>query len=132
MIKLLRFMKPFRMALILVLVLAFVQSMANLYLPKMMADIVDNGIVKGDTGYIWSTGALMLLVTIGGVISAIIGSFFAARVATGFGKIISEWAWSRHQTISALTATGPVIRSCSTGWRRSWSGTDGNSSRCTG
>jgi len=88
MIKLLRFMKPFRMALILVLVLAFVQSMANLYLPKMMADIVDNGIVKGDTGYIWSTGALMLLVTIGGVISAIIGSFFAARVATGFGKII--------------------------------------------
>jgi ATP-binding cassette subfamily B multidrug efflux pump len=88
MIKLLRFMKPYRMALILVLVLAFVQSMANLYLPKMMADIVDNGIVKGNTGYIWSTGALMLLVTIGGVISAIIGSFFAARVATGFGKII--------------------------------------------
>src|SRR5579864_3848301 len=88
MIKLLRFMKPYRMALILVLVLAFVQSMANLYLPRMMADIVDNGIVKGDTGYIWSTGALMLLVTIGGVIAAIIGSFFAARVATGFGKII--------------------------------------------
>src|SRR5713101_2232007 len=88
MIKLLRFMKPYRMALILVLVLAFVQSMANLYLPRMMADIVDNGIVKGDTGYIWSIGVLMLLVTLGGVICAVIGSFYAARVATGFGKII--------------------------------------------
>src|SRR6266849_1874348 len=100
MIKLLRFMKPYRMALILVLVLAFVQSMANLYLPRMMADIVDNGIVKGDTGYIWSTGALMLLVTIGGVIAAIIGSFFAARVATGFGKIIRAQIFNRVEHFS--------------------------------
>ncbi|HVB75980.1 MAG TPA: ABC transporter ATP-binding protein [Ktedonobacteraceae bacterium] len=88
MIKLLRFMSPYRMTLVLVLVLAFAQSMANLYLPTLMANIVDYGIVKEDTGYIWRTGGLMLLVTIGGVICAIIGSFFAARVATGFGKII--------------------------------------------
>ncbi|HEY7350446.1 MAG TPA: ABC transporter ATP-binding protein [Ktedonobacterales bacterium] len=88
MITLLRFMKPYRLALALVLVLAFAQSMANLYLPTLMADIVDNGIVKGDTGYIWGVGGLMVLVTIGGVIAAIIGSFYAARIATGFGKII--------------------------------------------
>src|SRR5260370_17103685 len=100
MIKLLRFMKPYRMALILVVLLAFVQSMANLYLPRMMADIVDNGIVKGDTGYIWSTGALMLLVTIGGVIAAIIGSFFAARVAIGFGKIIRAQIFNRVEHFS--------------------------------
>ena len=54
----------------------------------MMADIVDKGVVKGDTGYIWRIGGLMLLVSIAGVICAVIGSFFAARVATGFGKII--------------------------------------------
>ncbi len=88
MFKLLRFMKPYRLALTLVLVLAFAQSMANLYLPTLMADIVDNGIVKNDTGYIWRVGGLMLLVTIGGTIAAIIGSFYAARTATGFGKII--------------------------------------------
>jgi ATP-binding cassette subfamily B multidrug efflux pump len=88
MMKLLRFMKPYRMALVLVLVLAFAQSMANLYLPTLMADIVDKGIVNHDTGYIWGTGGWMLLVTIGGVIAAIIGSFFSSRVATGFGKII--------------------------------------------
>ena len=95
MIKLLRFMKPYRMIVVLVLVLAFAQSMANLYLPTLMADIVDKGIVTGDTGYIWRTGGLMLLVTIGGVICAIIGSFFAARVATGFGKIIRAQIFNR-------------------------------------
>ncbi|HEX6779264.1 MAG TPA: ABC transporter ATP-binding protein [Ktedonobacterales bacterium] len=88
MFKLLRLIKPYRMALVLVLVLAFAQSMANLYLPTLMADIVDKGIVKNDTGYIWRVGGLMLLVTIGGVIAAIIGSYYAARTATGFGKII--------------------------------------------
>ena len=81
-------MKPYRLSVALVLVLAFAQSMANLYLPTMMADIVDNGVVKGDTNYIWRVGGLMLLVTIGGTICAIIGSFFASRTATGFGKII--------------------------------------------
>jgi ATP-binding cassette subfamily B protein len=88
MIKLLRFMKPYRWTLVLVLVLAFAQSMANLYLPNLMADIVDNGIVNKDVGYIWREGGLMLLVTLGGTIAAIIGSFFSARVATGFGKIV--------------------------------------------
>jgi ATP-binding cassette subfamily B multidrug efflux pump len=88
MIKLLRFMKPYRGPLMVVLVLAFAQSLANLYLPTLMADIVDNGIIKKDIGYIWGVGGLMLLVTLGGTIAAIAGSFFAARVATGFGKII--------------------------------------------
>src|SRR6266700_2947938 len=88
MIKLLRFMQPYRLTLVLVLVLAFAQSMSNLYLPKLMADIVDSGIAKADIGYIWRVGGLMLLITIAGTICAIIGSFFSSRVATGFGKII--------------------------------------------
>ncbi len=88
MIRLLRFMKPYRWALVVVVVLAFAQSMANLYLPNLMADIVDNGIVNKDIAYIWREGGLMLLVTLGGTVAAIIGSFFSSRVATGFGKII--------------------------------------------
>ena len=88
MIKLLRFMKPYRALLTLVIVLAFLQAIANLYLPTLFADIVDNGIVKGDTGYIWRTGGLMLLVTLGGTIAAVVGIFFSSQVATGFGKII--------------------------------------------
>jgi ATP-binding cassette subfamily B multidrug efflux pump len=88
MMKLLRLMKPYRMSLVVVVVLAFAQSLANLYLPTLMADIVDKGIVNKDIGYIWRIGGLMLLVAIGGTIAAVIGSFFAARIATGFGKII--------------------------------------------
>ncbi len=88
MITLLRFLKPYRSLLVLIVILAFGQALANLYLPNLMADIIDNGIVKGDTGYIWRTGGLMLLVAIGGTIAAIIGIFFSSRVATGFGKIV--------------------------------------------
>ena len=62
MIKLLRFIKPYRRFIALVFVLVFAQSLANLYLPTLMADIVDTGIVKGDTGYILRVGGVMLLV----------------------------------------------------------------------
>jgi ATP-binding cassette subfamily B protein len=100
MVKLLRFMKPYRTIVGLVLVLAFAQSMANLYLPTLMADIVDNGIVKDDIGYIWRTGGLMLLVTLGGTVAAIIGSFYSARVATGFGKLLRQGIFTRVEKFS--------------------------------
>jgi ATP-binding cassette subfamily B protein len=95
MIKLLRFMKPYQSILVLVLALAVVQALANLYLPNLMADIVDNGIVKGDTAYIWHVGGLMLLVTILGTVAAIVGVFFSSQVATGFGKIIRAQIFTR-------------------------------------
>src|SRR3989441_1410660 len=88
MIKLLSFLKPYRPILVLVVVLAFAQAIANLYLPTLFANIVDNGIIKGDTGYIWRTGSIMLLITLGGTIAAVVGIFFSSQVATGFGKII--------------------------------------------
>jgi ATP-binding cassette, subfamily B, multidrug efflux pump len=100
MIKLLRFLKPYRAVLVLVVALAFVQAMANLYLPTLMADIVDNGIVKSDTGYIWRTGGIMLLVTMGGILAAIVGIFFSSQVATGFGKIIRARLFTHAQQFS--------------------------------
>ncbi len=100
MIKLMRFFKPFRLALTLVLVLAFAQTMANLYLPTLMANIVDTGIVHKDIGYIWREGGLMLLIAIAGTICAIIGSFYAARTATGFGKSIRAQIFHRVEKFS--------------------------------
>jgi ATP-binding cassette, subfamily B, multidrug efflux pump len=95
MIKLLRFIRPYRAILVLVFALAVVQALANLYLPNLMADIVDNGIVKGNTGYIWRVGGIMLLVTIAGTLAAIVGVFFSSQVATGFGKIIRAKIFAR-------------------------------------
>ncbi len=100
MIKLLRFMKPYRAVLVLVVILAVAQALGNLYLPNLFADIVNNGIVKGDTGYIWRFGGLMLLVTMGGTIAAVIGIFFSSRVATGFGKIIRAKLFIRVEQFS--------------------------------
>ena len=88
MIKLLRFLQPYRLLLTLVIIFAFAQAIANLYLPTLLADIVDNGIIKGDIGYIWRIGGIMSLVAIGGTIAAVIGILCSSRVATGFGKRI--------------------------------------------
>jgi len=88
MIKLFRFLKPFRALIAIVLVLAVLQTLANLFLPRLMADIVDKGIVSGDNDYILREGGLMLLITFGGAICAVVGAYFAARVAVGFGRIV--------------------------------------------
>ena len=100
MIKLLRFMKPYRAVLVLVVVLAAAQALGNLYLPNLFADIVNNGIVKGDTGYIWRFGGLMLLVTMAGTLAAVVGIFFSSKVATGFGKIIRAQLFTRVEQFS--------------------------------
>jgi len=81
MIRLLRFLKPYRGVVAVVLVLAFFQSLANLYLPTLNADIVDNGIITGDTNYILRVGGVMLLITVGGALCAIAGGFFASQTA---------------------------------------------------
>ncbi|WP_379156924.1 ABC transporter ATP-binding protein [Paenibacillus sp. sgz5001063] len=86
MIKLMKQLKPFKLAIAAVLILVFLQSMGDLYLPTLMSDIVDKGIVHGDRSYIWRIGGFMLLVAAGGAICSIIASYLSARVAAGFGK----------------------------------------------
>src|SRR5690348_3096339 len=100
MIRLFRFLRPYRAQLAVVFVLVFLQSLANLFLPTLMADIVDKGIVTGDTGYIWKVGGFMLLVTIAGTSCAIVGIYFSARIATGFGRIIRAKIFTRVESFS--------------------------------
>nr|HET6902369.1 ABC transporter ATP-binding protein [Ktedonobacteraceae bacterium] len=100
MIKLLRFMKPYRLILVPVVVLAFAQALANLYLITLMANIVDYGIIKQDTGYIWRTGGLMFVIALLGTLAAVIGIFLSSQVATGFGKIIRAKLFTHVQRFS--------------------------------
>ncbi|WP_379130107.1 ABC transporter ATP-binding protein [Paenibacillus sp. sgz500958] len=86
MIKLMRQLKPFKWAVAAVLILIFLQSMGDLYLPTLMSDIVDKGIVHKDQSYIWQIGGFMLLVAGGGALCSIIASYLSARIAAGFGK----------------------------------------------
>src|SRR6266568_4084841 len=100
MIKLFRFLKIYRITIAFVFVLVFLQSLANLYLPTLMADIVDKGIVKNDTAYILRVGGVMLLVTVGGTICSVIASFYSAKIATGFGRLIRRKIFTHVENFS--------------------------------
>jgi ATP-binding cassette subfamily B multidrug efflux pump len=100
MLRLLSFLTPYRNPIALVFVLTLAQSIAGLYLPRLMADIVDHGIVPGDTGHILYIGGLMLLMALAGTAAAIGGSFFAARVATGFGRDVRHRLFDRVAHLS--------------------------------
>jgi ATP-binding cassette subfamily B protein len=52
MLRLYKHLKPFSMFVSFVMILVFLQTLADLYLPTLMSDIVNNGILPGDTGYI--------------------------------------------------------------------------------
>lgn len=100
MIKLFRFAKPYKFLIAGVILLVFLQTMADLYLPTLMSDIIDKGVMQGDTGMIMSTGAKMLLVAGIGGIGAILSSFWSAKVAVGFGKILRNQVFSHVSTFS--------------------------------
>ncbi len=86
MMKLLSYLKPYRIQVILVLVLVFLQSLSELYLPTLMADIVDHGVVQGDSTHIWRIGAFMLLVTLIGGACAVGASYWASKSASGCAR----------------------------------------------
>lgn len=100
MIKLFRIMKPYRWLVAAVLVLVFFQTLSELYLPTLMADIVDVGVVKGDTPYIWRIGGLMLLVALGGMACSIGASYYSSKAATGFGKLLRGEVFSHVSNFS--------------------------------
>jgi ATP-binding cassette subfamily B protein len=95
MIRLFKFLSPFRTAVAAILVLLFLQSMAELYLPTLMADIIDTGVVKNDTDYIWRVGEFMLLVAAAGGVCAIAGTFLSSQAAAGFGKNLRSKVFSQ-------------------------------------
>lgn len=100
MTKLLRFIKPYKVPVIAVLILVFFQTLSELYLPTLMADIVDTGIVKGDTGYILKIGGFMLLIAAGGTVCSVLSSYFSSKTATGFGKILRSKVFSHVENYS--------------------------------
>lgn len=88
MIKLFRFLGPYRYWIAAVVCLMFLQSIAQLYLPTLMADIVDIGVMHGDTAYIMTMGAIMLLVAALGTLCNVTAGFLSSKTAAGFGKIV--------------------------------------------
>jgi len=84
--KLLPYLRPYRWLIVSVLVLVLAQVLTELYLPALMADIVDIGVMNGDIPYILRVGGLMLLITAVGMGCTIASSYFSAKAASGFGR----------------------------------------------
>lgn len=112
----LKFFKPCIPAIILIIALLFGQAMCELALPGYMSDIINDGIIKQDMDYIYSTGIMMLIIAAGSMLCAIGASFFSSRVASRalrdtrsslFKKITSFSAaeFDQFQTASLITRT---------------------------
>lgn len=116
MFKLFRFLKQYSLQIVLIVLLIFTQVLANLYLPTLMADIVDKGIVQKDVvqtisflgfsgsyqgvDYIMRTGGIMLLISAGGAICSVIATFLSSRTAVGFGRIIRNKLFTKVEGFS--------------------------------
>lgn len=109
-------LKPYRGLLLLVVLFQLIQTIAALYLPTLNADIIDNGVAKGDTAYILNTGGWMLLITLGQIIATIIAVYFGAKSAMGMGrdlrlKVFNRVAEFSEREVSKFGAPSLITRS---------------------
>jgi ATP-binding cassette subfamily B protein len=93
--------RPYAGLLTAVLVLQAVSALATLYLPSLNADIIDKGVSRGDVGYIWSTGGVMVAVAFTQVITAVAATWCAARAAMGIGRDLRRDIYARVDRFSA-------------------------------
>ncbi|GED34218.1 ABC transporter ATP-binding protein [Brevibacillus centrosporus] len=94
MLKLMNFLRPYRYMVVMTMVFVLLQSIANLYLPTLMSDIVNEGIVHENTAYIWKIGGLMLIVSAVGAALSVAASYLSSRAASGFGKRLRSSVFS--------------------------------------
>ncbi|MFF8280937.1 ABC transporter ATP-binding protein [Streptomyces lateritius] len=92
---------PYKKPIALLVLLQFLQTCASLYLPTLNADIIDNGVVDGDTGYILRFGALMIAVSVLQVVCNIGAVYYGARTASALGRDVRAAVFGRVQSFSA-------------------------------
>ncbi|MFG2904899.1 ABC transporter ATP-binding protein [Kitasatospora sp. NPDC048286] len=101
-IRLLRaYLRPYSRPITLLVLLQLVSTLAALYLPTLNADIIDDGVVKGDTGYILRVGGVMIAVTVVQALCSIGAVFIGARTAMAFGRDVRAAVFDRVQSFSA-------------------------------
>ncbi|MEW2081132.1 ABC transporter ATP-binding protein [Streptomyces sp. NPDC005283] len=94
-------LRPYKKPIALLVALQLLQTSATLYLPTLNADIIDDGVVKGDTGYILEIGALMIAVSLVQVFCNIGAVFYGARTAAALGRDVRAAVFDRVQSFSA-------------------------------
>jgi ATP-binding cassette subfamily B protein len=92
---------PYRASIAVIVILQLIGTLAMLYLPSLNAEIIDEGIVVGDTGFIVQRGALMLAISLVQALCAVVAVWFAARTAMGFGRDLRAQIFERVGSFSA-------------------------------
>jgi len=90
-----RFLRPYRWLVVGVVAFQLIQTVANLLLPSLNADIIDNGIAKGDIGRIVAIGGIMLGITVVQIVAAIVAVWFGARTAMSLGRDLREGIFTK-------------------------------------
>jgi ATP-binding cassette, subfamily B, multidrug efflux pump len=93
--------KPYRPLLILIVVLQAVQATATLILPHLSGKLINQGVLTGDNGYIWRTGAIMLAFSLGQIVFAGAAVWFGAQVAMAFGRDVRRDLFHQVTSYSA-------------------------------
>lgn len=94
-------LRGYRRELWLVVIFQFLATIANLYLPALIADIIDNGVVNGDAPYILRIGGVMLVVTVIQVACSIVAVYFGARTAMALGRDLRTSVFDKVETFAA-------------------------------
>ena len=100
MFKILKKLKPYRLSIVGVVFFVFLQAISELFLPTLMSNIVDTGVVQGDIGYILRIGGIMLLITLIAMFGSVIGSFLSSRVAIGFARDLRAQVFRKVESFS--------------------------------
>jgi ATP-binding cassette subfamily B protein len=96
-----RYLRPYGKGVVLVLALLLIQAIANLYLPTLNADLINNGVAKGDVSYIWKIGAIMLAASALIMLASIVLAYFSAKIAMAFGRDLRGAVFTAVETFSA-------------------------------
>ena len=106
MFKLFRFLKPYWWQVIILLLATVLQVYTTLRLPALMADIINNGIVEGNTDYIWQTGLRMIGLAVISAAGSLISSYFSARIGSGYARDIRAEVFTK--IIMPLSVPGVI------------------------
>jgi ATP-binding cassette subfamily B protein len=94
------YLRPYWKQVVIVLTLLLFQSIANLYLPDLNADIINNGVAKGDMNHILVTGGYMLLVTLALCAISVVAIYFGSRTSMAFGRDVRGAIFHHVGTLS--------------------------------
>jgi ATP-binding cassette subfamily B multidrug efflux pump len=95
------YLRPYQRPIYLIVLFQLISTIASLYLPGLNAQIIDQGVVTGDTGYIVSTGAVMLAVTVVQIVCSIVAVYFGARTAMALGRDLRESVFVSVESFAA-------------------------------